>query len=300
VPKEGEPRDATPTPRRPRLYALLARDAPRGVVLRRGPSKQVLLVAWKTDVDTFELGQWFAGRIYERRCDLSPSGEHFLYFAAKWKGEFQTWTAVSRPPWLTALALWPKGDAWGGGGLFHTDRSILLNHRSTQMKLAPGYRLPKRLRVDTLVPPGYSEGEDSPIWDLRIKRDGWTRLSPGVQKERRTAKGLWWTYDPPAVFARVRPGSKRTELRMMIHGIAERDGPWYTIEHEVTSPHRTVSLGRSDWADWDSKGDLLFARDGRLYRVSGDIGSTPRELVDLRDMRFQGRPSPPSAGAWFG
>jgi hypothetical protein len=58
-----------------RLHVLLARRSGRGVVLRRGPSERVALVAWDTDRHGFELGQWFHGRIYERRCDLSPSGE---------------------------------------------------------------------------------------------------------------------------------------------------------------------------------------------------------------------------------
>lgn len=70
------------------------------------------------------MGQWFKGRIYERRCDLSPSGEKLIYFAAKYRSPLYTWTAVSRPPFLTALLLWPKGDAWGGGGLFNNERTI--------------------------------------------------------------------------------------------------------------------------------------------------------------------------------
>lgn len=58
-----------------RLYAILAREAPIAVVFRRGPSKRVLLVLWQTDSDCFYEGQWLKGRIYERRCDLSPKGE---------------------------------------------------------------------------------------------------------------------------------------------------------------------------------------------------------------------------------
>ena len=68
-----------------RLYAILARESHRAVVFRRGPSKQVLLVSWNTDTDAFTEGQWLKGRIYERRCDLSPDGELLLYFAANWK-----------------------------------------------------------------------------------------------------------------------------------------------------------------------------------------------------------------------
>ena len=78
------------------------------MVFRRGPSGEVALVGWDTERHAFELGQWFRGRIYERRCDLSPSGERLAYFAGTHRGPMGTWTAVSRPPFLTALALWPK------------------------------------------------------------------------------------------------------------------------------------------------------------------------------------------------
>jgi hypothetical protein len=53
-----------------RLYVILARKSPLGVVFRRGPSNQVLLIKWNTADDSFEYGQWLKGRIYERRCDL--------------------------------------------------------------------------------------------------------------------------------------------------------------------------------------------------------------------------------------
>ena len=49
----------------PRLYVLLARAAPRALIFRRGPSKLVQLVYWRTDSDAFFFGQWFKGRIYE-------------------------------------------------------------------------------------------------------------------------------------------------------------------------------------------------------------------------------------------
>src|SRR5262249_39683455 len=61
----------------------------------------------------FYEGQWFNGRIYERRCDLSPSGKRLIYFAASYKAPYAIWTAVSRLPFLTAVTLWPKGDGWG-------------------------------------------------------------------------------------------------------------------------------------------------------------------------------------------
>lgn len=118
-----------------RLFAFLARESTRAVILRRGPSKEVALIARDRRDDSFQVGQWFKGRGYERRCDLSPHGEYFLYFAAKYKGPMPTWTALSRPPYFTAQALWPKGDAYGGGGLFERNSHPLLNHPRQEMAL---------------------------------------------------------------------------------------------------------------------------------------------------------------------
>jgi len=114
----------------PRLFVVLAREAPVGVILRRGPAAWYHVVLWHTDTDLFEHGAWFKGRIYEERCDLSPDGQLLLYFAlqgSRWRTSYRgTWTAVSRPPWLHALVLWPQGDTWGGGGRFVGKRKVAL------------------------------------------------------------------------------------------------------------------------------------------------------------------------------
>ena len=68
-----------------RLFVIPARDVAKAVIIRRGPSAWHHLIAWDTKRDVFEHGAWFRGRIYPERCDLSPDGELFLYFALQWK-----------------------------------------------------------------------------------------------------------------------------------------------------------------------------------------------------------------------
>src|SRR5215510_14560896 len=117
-----------------RLSVILAREAHRAVIFRRGPSQWTQVIAWDTQTDTFEEGQWFKGRIYSYRCDLSPDGSKLIYFAAKrTRHQFassygETWTAISKPPYLTALALWPVGGSWYGGGYFRDNNTVCLNH----------------------------------------------------------------------------------------------------------------------------------------------------------------------------
>lgn len=104
-----------------RLHLYFARDNSQAVILRQGPSKLCRLILWDRDNDTFEDGQWLRHKVYPERCDLSPDGRHFLYFAldGKWQSEAKgSYTAISQPPWFTALALYPQGDTWGGGGAF--------------------------------------------------------------------------------------------------------------------------------------------------------------------------------------
>jgi hypothetical protein len=107
-----------------------ARQKPVALILRRGPSAWYHLIRWDTAKDQFEHGAWFRGRIYEERCDLSPDGELFLYFALqgrRWSSSYKgAWTAVSRAPWLHALTLWPQGHTWGGGGRFVAVRKAVL------------------------------------------------------------------------------------------------------------------------------------------------------------------------------
>jgi hypothetical protein len=262
------------------------------------------LLGWNRSTDEFEEGQWLNGRIYERRCDLSPDGELLLYFAANYREPYFSWSAVSRPPYLTALALWPKGDAWGGGGHFESSTQIALNHRATEMTLAERFRVPGYVDIHPFGDCS-GAGEDDPVWTNRLERDGWIRVSGGrVVKEDFKAQ-VWITFDPPVVWEKKHPlASERYVLRMEIHGIRERDGPWYVTEHSVVTDG-TVShkIGRSDWADWDASGDLLFATGASLRRlvyappVLAAVEET-RQLIDLESLAFTPRGAPESAQQW--
>lgn len=113
-----------------KMFVITARDVDQAVILRRGPSQWYHIISWDTHRDQFTHGAWIKGRIYEQNCDLSPNGQLFVYFVmqgSRSSTEFtHAWTAVSRPPWLHALAVWPQGMTWGGGGRFVDDAHITL------------------------------------------------------------------------------------------------------------------------------------------------------------------------------
>lgn len=131
-----------------RLTLFIAPEAGRAVILRRGPTRWVHLILWNMPSDEFEFGSWFEGRIYEDRCDLSPDGQFFLYFAANQSHRNWTelgadaWTAICQPPWVKAIVLYPSGcGTWGGGGQFVTTGDPMFADAQSEPLL------PKSLRI---------------------------------------------------------------------------------------------------------------------------------------------------------
>lgn len=262
-----------------RLYVILARDAPAGVIFRRGPSKQVLLISWNLDTDTFFPGQWLSGRVYEDRCDLSPSGDMLVYFAADQRRPLYAWTAISRPPYLTALALWPQTDTRLGGGLFTDQTSIELDHPGIEPELADGFTLAPWLRVDRFQRRG-SWTQGGSVWGARLKRDGWRLTSVPGGLERDSEGRVRW--QPPQVWEKEHPLEPERYRLRMTHGVLSEGRPWHVAAYDVLDGSSIARLGMIEWAEWDRTGDLLFAMNGALHRLRQNHGVLPPlELAEV-------------------
>ncbi len=90
-----------------------------------------------------------------------------------------SWTALSKPPWLTAIALWPKGDGWNGGGFFNTDTELVLNHPQDQSELQPDS---DSGRCESDWPCPY-RGEDDTVYHHLLRRGGWEFIQEAVWKK---------------------------------------------------------------------------------------------------------------------
>jgi hypothetical protein len=264
-----------------RLSVFLARSAPVAVVLRRGPTRWVQLIKWQTDCDRFEAGQWFKGRIYERRCDLSPDGSLLIYFASKINSRTladseytHAWTAVSRPPYFTALALWPKGDCWHGGGLFLGARHIWLNHKP-EVAVPHPMHLPKGLKVE---PNPEACGEDWPVWFRRMERDGWWLVQEGAFPL--TDNG--WRTEQPEVWERSSRASGM-RLRRSTDAISfQHLGGPFMESFRLVLDTGEIPVQNASWADWDQADRLVFARAGSLFAGVIENGRmVERKLIDL-------------------
>ena len=267
-----------------RIHVLLARDVPVGVVIRRGPAKSVAVLLWDRRNDHFRLGQWLRGRIYERRCDLSPDGEHLIYFAmkGKWSGEAKgSWTAISRAPFLKALAMFPKGDCWNGGGLWTGNGLYWLNDGYGHAVMHDV----QYLRRDFNWHPSVNYGGECPgIYYHRLMRDGWTLAG----QERAGSRNDGFVFEKPC----PRGWTLKKISHAQIHA-----GPGnysYWDEHVLVHPSRgSITCPDWEWADLD--GDrLVWATGGRLEtgRLTPQGLTDRRMLHDFNDMVFEAIAAP--------
>ena len=242
-----------------RLYVYLAPDAPVGVVLRRGPSDWCALSVWHTDTDSIEHGQWIHGRVYPRRCDVSPDGALFAYFVHKATGgpdvRVDSWAAVSRPPYFTALALWPIGTTYFAGGYFVDPQTLFMSWITGTPEIGS---LPPWLRLTSELPhvQRTPEWTDQTVYFNRLLRGGWTPV-PSID-------------DPKATWEREAPDGAATlimapalDADFSTYGGRHVDD--YALRRELGSgAGEAVVLGRATWCDFDQRGRLVLAQDGRL------------------------------------
>ncbi len=269
-----------------RLHILVARSSKQAIVIRKGPSKYTCVVGWNRGQNTFQVSQWLKGRIYERRSDISPSGSHWIYFAtkAKWGTEsINTWTAIARSPWLKAVSMYSKGDAWHGGGLFLKNKTYWLNeggilheemHLSSEIKRNKNYQ-----------PKEQYGGECLHVYYNRLQRDGWI-LKENFRKEK---------WDKGTIFEKEL--AYKWILRKVCH--AQVNSPegksCYWDEHLLLSKRGEKTLCSDwEWAEWVDN-TIYYAEKGSLYSLlieNSKQVSSPKLLHDFNSYKFENKKAP--------
>jgi len=286
-----------------KLTAIIADKRRVGVIFRRGPTKQVHLIKWDLANDTFEFGQWFKGRIYEDLCDLSPKGELLVTYATKTSMEY--WTAVSRPPYLTALALWPISGADIGGGIFRSEKELVLYHSGLYRDLKVGFENPP-IRILFEENRWIRALREARSVGLLREKYGWELVDPGEESETpyRDKGKISNLFRRPRV-ARKMNGLANQKAAVLYHellGFDESQGDYKVLSFHVERKDGTkIDIGRAQWADWDHNGDLLFSRNGALTRVSWKSGydlDAAQRLADFSDQRIEALEAPKWALKW--
>lgn len=301
---------------RTRLDVVFAASSPRAVLLRRGPKRHFHLIDWDLRKDSFVHGQWMKGIV--RLCDLSPSGNRLLYWAAQYhnsaeerarrrhsianddgdgpqrfepldrrakdmadfvrrhpnrklprylrsadnksgnrfapRADTGTWTAISRPPYFSALAVWPSFGTWTGGGYFRSDNEVVL-----------------------------FESEEGMVPQENVRRPATFKMTPYLTNR---------TFCDAELKARAEADAlKKHTGKAIKNGLAGAGKP-------------------KRWVDWihvdhGGSGDLVFAVDGAVYRLAKWADVDPAgyldaatKIADFNGLSFQQVRAPADAMRW--
>jgi hypothetical protein len=265
-------------------------------VVRRGPTDWSHLGRWDVTDGAYEPGSWIRANLYPQRCDLSPDGRWFAYFTANsspasleggWDAG-DTYLAVSRLPWLTALAAWGTCGTWTRGAHFVDDPDVqelgvadegdaadLTRRFGLAFNRAATFAVERRR--------GWAEAPGTPA---RSSDDVWDEArADHVVLEKTCPADAAHVLSVRGRFAAFREGPFRDEARV--------------ADYRLTVGDREERLDRVQWADWSADGRLLVATtDGRI-QIRDRAGRVPvAPEVDLAPLAPDPQRPPAMARAW--
>ncbi|MFL5738166.1 MAG: hypothetical protein ACJ76P_12645 [Actinomycetota bacterium] len=264
----------------PRLFGIPALREPVVAVLRRGPSDWFHLGAWDLPGPSYRAGSWLRGTVYPQRCDVSPDGRWFCYFALKASAEWElgsTYVAISRMPWLSALAAGGTQGTWTHGLHFVDDAAVW---EPSDREVGDVAKLRERFGMEITHGDsfavdrrrGWEETDDTPPRD---PSDVWDeRCNVAMEKDNGSGRTLRVSGSYAAF---------RSSWNHRSEAVYELDG---------------TNLDGVQWADWSPDRNLLVATvDGRL-QVRASDGDAVEWEHDLSTLEPDPAPPPGEASAW--
>lgn len=310
-----------------RLHVILAREASKAVVFRRGPSGCVCTLGWDLETDTFTMGQWLKGRIYEYRSDLSPDGKHMIYFATDYRhpDTIHDFTEKLREEEFGAR---PEdcGDYW------KQIREIRLKYgkKIGQFAASPEASSPSWTAISrapylkaldlwfngTAWNGGGLFTDDKKIWlnapapDIAVQYP--VRSGSGFGASQDLPFDTYFGGECPGVYFHrlARDGwaeKHRAEnsviyekplmfgwalQKLFVNGRPDREGYGvYWERHRIINPERRLKIDGTGWrwADFDApRNRILYAKNGALFALPvAPDFGTPVMLRNFNDMKFE-------------
>lgn len=270
----------------PRIFCIPAAAAPVVAVLRRGPSDWWHVGRWDLAKLAFEPGAWFRAQLYPQKCDLSPDGRWLAYSAlnagADWPAG-EIYEAVSRLPWLHALAAWEAGTTYTRGIHFLPGPGPSALGDPDVGDVTP---LLERHGIALNRPEQFSVE----------RRRGWEET--GDTEPRHTSDT--WDQRRRVRMRKPRPGGG-CELQVAGSYAAFRDIPHLREPAEYSLwTSDDVEVLDVQWADWDPEGRLLVATSAGRLRMYADPfeRSKPQSDHDLSNLTPTPAPPPQWAKEW--
>jgi len=267
------------TPQPARIHLLPAKAAPYVVVIRRKPTNWVHVLRWNTLTDQVEYGTWFYGHLYAKRSDISFDGNWMVYLARDAKAN--TCNCVCHPPLLEPIINVPSNGTWYGGGYWESKDTLNLNAWHWPL-LRNLWAKAKQLLPFQLKEFSTEIEAELGVLYRRLRRDGWTRCGENYGQETKLEGNEYlvecigddgWQYQPSS----DHPILRAQHIGYLRHGHTFKfwlEGYPEIIDQEV------------DWACWDALGQLIFSRNGVLYKyaLKGITTRTPTTVLDLEHL----------------
>jgi hypothetical protein len=291
------------------------------------------MLVWDFNSDEVTSGQWLKGHVYTKRADVSPDGRYVVIAASNYSKAHNSeegwltsgWTAISRPPYFSALAVWLTGGAWNGGGIWKRKRDLSLNNFAHCWKAR--VKPTNAIRTKNL---DLGPSENEPIYTMRLREHGWNLarkidtklLNPEDrvkhEKARKTFLGMGLgVFDLKDVRAKMevfeslratepRYGTIASQLmeKRFARGrlVRETDlnGDSWSVEDETGKRVRSwqCTYSQSQWVDVDRNGRLVFGDKGCLWAWADFPAGQPTLIADLNPNLFTPVAPPDWALQW--
>jgi hypothetical protein len=264
---------------------LLATGAPIACVLRRGPTDWWHVARWDVDEHRVEHGAWLRAKIYPERCAVSPDGSLLAAFVLDGRsGSWGRYFAVSKLPWLHALAAWETPDTYTTGAHFPDERTLVL--AGTVQTSAPFHgSFPGEV---TLRPTDMHWTRSRLFRELNT---GW-RVVPATEPWVEHLSAPIAAQPNAVVAARTSPHTPQWQLVLV--SLWEYRREYYLLERENAVPLTGVV-----WAEWDParRGSLLAATStGQLQTMTADL--EPAWQYEMNRFQPESTAAPDWAKSW--
>ncbi|MEM9726239.1 MAG: hypothetical protein AAF909_12385 [Pseudomonadota bacterium] len=170
------------------------------------------------------------------------------------------WTALSTPPYFSALAVWGADGHWTGGGLFLSNRAVAIGEPVTALTPKMNAPWPKHVSL-TSVAEAYA-------------RPDWPAHAAGLERRHGLPAGA------PVADALA-------ERRAIADGLRSGGAGW--VEFVATGVEEDLLFG--------CDGKLFRLPDWRATPASKRLAAA-HEIADLRGLSFQRLPAPEEALRW--
>ncbi len=273
----------------PRIFCIADPAARLAAVIERRPRKWWRIGRWDLAHGRYEEGAWFRGTLYPQRCDLSRDGRWLSYFAFKYESDWpasSTYTAISRLPWLKALAAWREAGTWSRGLHFVDDPEVWevgdpVVGGAEVRSIVGGMRHTEPAQFATERRRGWRESDLTPPRDPADTWDVWRAVvmeKPSPDRDSRVVLSV---------------AGKFEAFRGNPHSWPPGHAP-YSLSRGIT--HRVLT--DVQWADWTCEGRLAIATTAGVLQIRDGDGKVVIHEAIPSKQEPKAAPAPAWAGEW--